>query len=297
MIRIEVPATTANIGPCFDTCGIALNIYNTFYFEYADTLVIEGCEEKYANENNLVFTSYKYVFEYLNLPFKNVHIKIEANVPVSRGMGSSSTCIIGGVLGANALLDYPLSSDEIFMLCTKIEGHPDNIAPALFGGLTASLMLNDKPYNVNYAISKDFKFCACIPNFELKTSLARSVLPKQVEYTDAIHNISRAVVSLKCFETKNYELLAISLNDRLHEPYREKLIDEYTEIITLSKDAGAIASFISGAGPTIMTIYDNDSYISKINNKVKDLRNQWTILPLQVEFNGALIRNGVKYNG
>ncbi|MBR3840998.1 MAG: homoserine kinase [Erysipelotrichales bacterium] len=297
MIRIEVPATTANIGPCFDTCGIALNIYNSFSFEYADTLLIEGCDEAYANENNLVFTSYKHVFDYLKLPLRNVHIIIQANVPVSRGLGSSSTCIIGGVLGANALLDYPLSKDEIFMLCTEIEGHPDNIAPALFGGLTASLMTDGKPYNVNYDINKDFKFCACIPNFELKTSLARSVLPKEVTYHDAIYNVSRAAVSLKCWETKDYELLSIALDDTLHQPYRSKLIDEYDEIMELSKKAGAIASFISGAGPTIMTIYDNDDYVDTLKSFVKDLHNTWTIMPLKVELNGALERNGVRYNG
>ena len=297
MIRIEVPATTANIGPCFDTCGIALNIYNSFTFEYSDTLLIDGCDEAYANEDNLVFTSYKRVFDYLKLPLRNVHITIQADIPVSRGLGSSSTCIIGGVLGANALLGNPLSKDEIFMLCTEIEGHPDNIAPALFGGLTASLMMNDKPFNVNYDIHKDFKFCACIPNFELKTSLARSVLPTNIDYHDAIFNISRAAVALKCWETKDYNLLSYALEDRLHQPYRSKLIDEFEDIIKLSKTAGSKASFISGAGPTIMTIYEDDSYIATLTSLVKDLKNEWTILPLQVELNGALIRNGVEFNG
>lgn len=297
MIRIEVPATTANIGPCFDTCGIALQLYNVFYFEFADTLTIEGCDEAYANENNLVYQSYKAVFDYLKLPLRNVHIRIEANIPVSRGLGSSSTCIIGGVMGANTLLNYPLNEDEIFQLCTKIEGHPDNVAPALFGGLTASMMQDNTAYTVNYDIANDFKFLACIPDFELSTAMARSALPKTIDFKDAVFNISRTAVSLKCWETKNYELLRLSLTDVLHQPYRGKLINEYDSIITLINQSGAEASFISGAGPTIMTIYEDDSYIERLSKNISTLQNNWRLLPLQIEMKGALQRNGVNTNG
>ena len=251
----------------------------------------------YANENNLVYQSYKAVFDYLKLPLRNVHIQIDANIPVSRGLGSSSTCIIGGVMGANALLNYPLNADEIFQLCTKIEGHPDNVAPALFGGLTASMMQDEKAYTINYDIADDFKFLACIPDFELSTAMARSALPKTIAFTDAVFNISRAAISLKCWETKNYELLRLSLTDVLHQPYRGKLINEYDSIITLINQSGAEANFISGAGPTIMTIYEDDSYIERLSKNISTLQNNWRLLPLQIEMKGALQRNGVNTNG
>lgn len=287
MIRIKVPATTANIGPCFDSCGIAVNLYNYFEFDYADKLIITGCDEAYANEDNLVYTSYKAVFEYLNKPLINVSINISGDIPVSRGLGSSSTCIVGGVMGANALLNYPLSEQEVFELCTKIEGHPDNVAPALFGGLIASMMHKNKPYSLAYKVDKSIKLCALIPDFELKTSLARSVLPSSVAYRDAVSNVAYTAISLKAWEEKNYELLKIALKDHLHQPYRSKLIDEYDEVINICEECGYVAAFISGAGPTIMTIYEDDSFISKMEEAVSSLKNKWKVQPLSIEMNGA----------
>lgn len=291
MITIEVPATTANIGPCFDTAGIAFTLCNRFSFERSESLQIQGCEEAYQNEDNLVFVAYKKVFDYLHKDIIYPSITIETNVPVSRGLGSSSTCIVGGVLGANAILEYPLSNDEIFALCTEIEGHPDNVAPALFGGLTVSMMEDDKPISVSYDIHKSLKFCALIPNFELRTSLARSVLPKTVEFKDAIFNISRVAISLKAWELGDKELLRKSLQDCLHQPYRSELIDEYEQVVTAASNSGAITTFISGAGPTIMSLYEDDAYINRIREAVSGFHNTWTILPLQVDYEGALRRN------
>ncbi len=291
MIRIEVPATTANIGPCFDSAGIAFNLCNVFYFEACNHLEIEGCDDAYKNEDNLVFVAYKSVFEYAHRELIYPSIKIETHVPVSRGLGSSSTCIIGGVLGANAMLGNPLTHEELFELCTNIEGHPDNVAPALFGGLTASMMVNQKPVSVRYEIHKSLKFAALIPDFELRTSLARSVLPKTIDFADAVFNISRAALSLRAFELGDTKLLQQSLDDHLHQPYRAKLIDEYEHVVALAKEQGALATFISGAGPTIMTLYEDDTYPKMLEKALAACTNKWCVVPLVVDEQGAFARN------
>ncbi|MEG0823732.1 MAG: homoserine kinase [Erysipelotrichaceae bacterium] len=231
MVTIKVPATSANIGPGFDSLGIALNLYATYSFEELSTgLVIEGCEERFQNENNLIYVAYKLTMDYLKLPIKGLKLCVSTDVPVSRGLGSSATCVVGGILGANAIANYPLTKEEVLMLATKLEGHPDNVAPAIYGGLTASLMFNDQPYSIKYDISKELHFFAMIPDFETKTSDARKVLPTSVSYHDAIHNASHVAVLMKALETANSELIKLSLDDCLHEPYRKSLIKGYDEV-------------------------------------------------------------------
>ena len=289
-IRIEVPATTANLGPCFDTCGIAFQLFNYFTFFPSDKLIIEGCEEKYANESNLVYQSFQSVYEYLHKKTPPIHIVIEANVPVSRGLGSSSTCIVGGILGANKMLGNILSDDEILMLCTKMEGHPDNVAPCLFGGLVASLLEDTAIFHASYPLHKDLRFCAFIPDFELSTSLARSVLPHNISLHDCVTNIAHATLSIKAWETKNYPMLKTCLQDYIHTPYRSKLIHEYDEIHALC-DKYAKAFFISGAGPTLMGIYEDKSFIEIMKKEVEKLHYSWKVLPLEVDYLGAIKRN------
>jgi homoserine kinase len=231
MVRVTVPATTANIGPGFDTLGLALNLYNKYTFEEIEKgLLIEGCPEVYRNENNLVYKSFMAAAAEIGKNVKGLKISMKTDIPVSRGLGSSSACIVGGVFGANALLKGNLSKDELFRIAVRIEGHPDNVAPAVFGGLTASIVEDGIPYVSSYKISHKLKFCALIPDFETSTCEARKILPSQVSYQDAVFNVSRVAVLLKALEEGNTNIIGKSLKDRLHQMYRKTMICEYDEV-------------------------------------------------------------------
>jgi len=288
MIRITVPASTANIGPGFDTLGLALNMYNAYEFEETDgELTIEGCPELYKNSNNLVYKSFIKTAEIIGKDVKGLKISMNTDIPVSRGLGSSSACIAGGVFGANALLKGGLSKNELFKIAVNIEGHPDNMAPAVYGGLTASIVEEGTPYCMSYEISDKLQFCALIPDFETSTHEARKLLPKQVEFKDAVFNISRTAVLLKALEEGNAEIIRLSLKDRLHQSYRKKLIHEFEMVREICEGYGSLAFFISGSGPTLMNIIDNSEFINKIEDSIMCLQNKWEIKYLSADTKGV----------
>ena len=201
MVTVRVPATTANLGPGFDTLGLALALYNTLTFEeLPQGLFFEGVEPEYATVENLAVVSYKAVLSKLGLPMPGLRISIQAEIPICRGLGSSAALIAAGAAGANANHGSPLSRAELLAVCNDIEGHPDNLAPAIFGGLVASFVENERPYIARYSLHKSLHCTALIPDFQLSTHLARSVLPKQVPYGDAIFNVSRTAVLLRALE-------------------------------------------------------------------------------------------------
>ena len=258
MIRIKVPATSANFCIGFDICGIAFNLYNTFDFEESKTDKLEGFLEEFLNENNLVLTSYKKFFNYFNLEYKPVSIKlVKQEIPESRGLGSSATCIVSGVLAANIISKANKSKEELLNLMSIIEGHPDNVAPAYLGGFISSFKNNDKYESIRYNVSDKFIFKCFIPNFTLSTESARKVLPKEYKISDVISNMSRIIHLPLALESGNYILLKELLNDKIHEPYRIKLIPSAYELIEDLDKQGAKA-IISGSGSTILGISDKD---------------------------------------
>ena len=197
MIKIKVPATSANIGPGFDSIGLALSLYNTFTFEEIPKgLEIMGCDDRFKGEDNLVYTSMKRTLAEIGHEIGGIRITMETNIPVSRGLGSSAACIVAGILGANELAGSPLSKDGLLKIATEIEGHPDNVAPALLGGLVTSIAEGDEVFHNNINVAKGIKFIALIPDFTLSTKEAREVLPKEISFKDGVFNVSR--VSYYC---------------------------------------------------------------------------------------------------
>lgn len=290
MVKVTVPASTANIGPGFDTLGLALDLYNIYEFEEIESgLVIEGCPDEYCNENNLVYKAFKIVSDKIGYKFNGLKISMEAHIPVSRGLGSSSACIVGGVFGANALLNGKLTKEELFKMAVEIEGHPDNVAPAVFGGLTASLVDENVPYYTSYKINEKVLFCALIPDFETSTSQARKLLPTEVTFENAIFNVSRVSVLLKSLETGDFNLIRRSLKDKLHQNYRRKLIHEYDEIEKICMQNDSVVMFISGSGPTLMNIIRNSDFTKSINNSIIDLKHKWEIKFLKADENGVIV--------
>ena len=216
MFKIKVPATSANLGVGFDTLGIALNIYNTFYFKESEELVIEGVDKKYQNRNNLFMVAFDKVNEKLNT-FKNINLKIAADIPIARGLGSSASLIVAGAIVANCLNDNKLTIQELFQICTSIEGHPDNIAPAIFGGFNASFVHNNISYAKRIVVDKKYKFTVLIPDFEISTNKARTVLPSSYSKEDAISNLSKIIGFCLSLNDGDDKILRLSNNDKIHE--------------------------------------------------------------------------------
>jgi len=287
-VTIMTPATTANIGPGFDTIGCALAIYNKLTFEKTDhDLKITGCPTKYQNEENLAYQAYLLVFKHLNKSPGGLNLTINANIPTERGLGSSAAMIVAGALGANALLGDPLNNQELLELCLKLESHPDNIVPCLYGGLNASFIQNSKIYSIKYNISDKLKLCAFIPNFTTNTQQARTILPKEVTLQDSVFNLSHLAVLLKALETNDQELISKALDDKLHQPYRYQLINQYEQLKTLALQHGAYGFFISGSGPTCIAIYEYAYFCEIMRNELDSFSDSWQIIDMKIDYKGS----------
>lgn len=290
MFKVKVPATCANLGPGFDTLGLALDLYNTYYIEEIEKgLEITGCEEEFADENNLVYTSMMDCFEKIGYNPKGIKIDMHTDIPISRGLGSSAACIIAGVMGANLIAGSPLNKDEVFQIATEIEGHPDNIAPALFGGLVVSIMEENEIYYTKVDIHKGIKFIALIPDFTLSTREARGVIPESIPFKDAVFNVSRVSILISSLVNGELHLLKHGVKDALHQNYRGELIPDYFNIIKTCEELGALGSILSGAGPTIMNIVreDDEEFKEKIQKELKSLEHNWSVKELYLDLKGA----------
>lgn len=275
-------ATSANLGCGFDTLGICFNLYNEYEFAKSLKYEIIGFEKEFTNsDNNLIITSYEEVFKRLNKEIVPIYLKErKKNIPASRGLGSSASCVVTGIMIANSILDNPLSKEEMFQIASSLEGHPDNVAPLIFGGFCASFK-DDLYYTLNLKVNKNLKFTLFIPPFKLSTSLARSVIKKEVSLTDAINNISKSIATIKAIENGDVKLLIKANNDKLHEPYRLPLINGSNEVIEFAKMNKASA-YISGAGSTMLVISDESL-------KGEFREPDWTIKEVKVEKKGVYI--------
>lgn len=289
-VTIRVPATTANLGPGFDAFGCALSLYTDVTFEETDCgLEITGCDEAYAGPDNLAYTSYCAVLASLSEEVRGVKIHIETQIPICRGLGSSAALLVAGAMGANVLRGNKLSTQGLLNITNAMEGHPDNLAPAFYGGLTASMVDGGLPVSVSFPLHPDWEFLALVPDFNLPTSKARAVLPEQVSRADAIYNIAHGALVLKALELGDEKLLRNAMQDRLHQNYRRSLIADYDVIEAFIRTTGA-AFCLSGAGPTLLCITRDKGLREKLTQKLPTItQKQWQVLPLHIEFQGAHI--------
>lgn len=265
MERMRIPATTANMGPGFDCIGMAFDFYN--YIDFEQTGEDGYCELSSDGEagkidlskDNLIYQAYKAVFDYVNKPVSGIRMHFENNVPYSRGLGSSSAALIGGVKVANRVLGDPLSDRELLKIALRFEGHPDNIAPALLGGVVISgLDETGEVYYRKITPPESLHCTVIIPDYPLATKRAREVLPKQVPMQDAVYNVGRMALFIDALYTGDLKQLALAMEDKLHQPYRMELITGMDEIIPKAKKMGALNVTISGAGPTILLVSDKE---------------------------------------
>lgn len=265
-ITIRVPATSANLGPGFDSLGLALDLWNetvmTLAIEYSVQITGEGREKLSAGENNLILRSAQKLAERIGKRLPPFHVDCINRIPLSSGLGSSAAAKLTGLLGANVLLGKPLSKDEILQLATELEGHPDNVAAAMLGGLVVSTVErgNVLAHKVNVEgnhtplgnLESLFRVTVVLPDFHIPTRQARAALPELVSLKDAVHNISRAVLVVEAFRTGDLNLLGKAMTDTLHQPHRLGLIPGAQAAIAAAKHAGASAVALSGAGPSLI---------------------------------------------
>lgn len=260
-VVIKAPASTANLGSGFDTMGIALSLYNTVELEPADRLIVVDLDSAGVpnDERNLVWRTVKRVYDECGKPLAGLKIAQRSPIFQARGLGSSSACIAAGVAGASKLLPGVLSVQDALEIACRMEGHPDNVAPALLGGFVTSVMDGDRVYTVKQTLPDSLRFAAFVPDFPLLTSKARAALPAQVPHKDAVYNVSRAAMMAAAFCTGQYELLGQGCQDRLHQPYRIGLIPGGQTLLNRLPALGARAVFISGAGPTMLAIVEAEN--------------------------------------
>lgn len=263
MIRISVPATSANLGIGYDTLGMAVSLYSHFTFERADELTITGCPEEFRNANNLVYVSLvDALAEWGEEPF-GVSIDIQTEVPVARGLGSSSTCVVAGIMAAAALTGHTVTREELVAMATRVEGHPDNVAPAILGAAVCSFTPDGRlPRCLRYNVSDRLRFVTVIPPYEVHTSEARKVVPQEIPLSTAVWQMGRVAGLTRGLETGDASLIADANDDRLQEPYRRALIPDYDAIRETCLAGGAKTMWISGSGSTLMAVTD-DTIVAK----------------------------------
>ena len=263
MIRITVPATSANLGIGYDTLGMAVSLYSHFTFERADALEITGCPEEFRNADNLVYVSFvDALAEWGEEPFP-VRIDIATEVPVARGLGSSSTCVVAGIMAAAALTGHTVGREELVAIATGVEGHPDNVAPAILGAAVCSFTPEGQlPRCLRYDVSPRLRFLTVIPPYEVHTSEARKVVPQVVPLSTAVWQMGRIAGLTRGLEAGDLDLIAAANDDRLQEPYRRRLIPDYDAVRETCLSGGARTMWISGSGSTLMAVTD-DTIVAK----------------------------------
>jgi homoserine kinase len=308
-VSVKVPATTANLGPGFDCLGMALPIYNIITIEETvlpgtgieiNVLNETGSQNELAiehvptDENSLVYKAVEMLYNSIGQTPSELKITVKTQIPISRGLGSSASVIVGGLLAANKLLRNPADEPALLSIATEVEGHPDNVTPAIVGGLTLTSLEDDG--SIVYRKldwPEDWMITVCIPDYELTTDIARSVLPKEVSMADASFNARKLAMLIEAINTHDAELMKLALHDKLHQPYRMKLVPGLGQIINnLKHEENVLGCVLSGAGPSILIISQKNG-LEKIRSVVSEtwanLNVKTDIRTLKVEPQGAQI--------
>lgn len=294
-VKIKIPATTANLGPGFDILGVALNLYNYIGLKTSDEdkIIISGIEsdkEIPGDKRNLIYRSVLRVFQELGIEIPKLEVKVEINIPLSRGLGSSSSAIVGGLVAANIFCGSKITDERLLNIANEMEGHPDNVAPCLLGGIIASLCDNNMVYTQKIQTKLDLSFIVLIPEFKLSTEKARQILPETVPFKDAVFNSSRLCFLINALIYNDCEMLKLSLYDRLHEQYRGQLIAGFEDIKYTAVANGALGSVLSGAGPAILALAtENEIRIAEsMQNKWAEFGIKSNYKILKVDKSGAV---------
>lgn len=293
MIKIKVPATTANIGPGFDTLGLALDLFQEIAIEKANSgeKSIEWQSEKLVEDHE------NYVSQALDAALSKYNsshlgyrlIMLKSEIPISRGLGSSAAAIVAGLFAANYLMDGALSKDDILDIANDMEGHPDNVAPAIFGNMILATSIDGKTHYSKIVFPDDLVLKVFVPNFRLSTALARDALPDSYDRQTCIYNMSRVSFLIQALISGDYTHLPIALSDKIHQPYRFPLIGDSDILTDRVAQTKAYGMFISGAGPTLIALVrkDDSSFDSMIKLNEGPFKHHWTLTTINVNQTGT----------
>lgn len=262
-VRVFVPATTANLGAGFDVFGLAVELHNEFYIENAEKFEIifeNGHGELPATKDNLFYQSFTYLFKKIGKKVPQVKIRMNIQVSLGKGFGSSATAVIGGLVAANAFLKYKFSKEELLPFAVELErgNHLDNIAPALLGGLVICSTHNKKISHVQIPFPTDIKAVYFIPDFIMDTVTGRKLMPTHYAKEDVVFNTSRVALFLAAIQAKQYDLLQIAMQDKIHQPTRAKIFPLMPQLIAAANEAGALGTSLSGGGSAIIALADKN---------------------------------------
>ncbi|GFN33612.1 homoserine kinase [Paenibacillus xylaniclasticus] len=262
-VIVKVPASTANLGPGFDVLGMALSLFAWIEMSAAKetSITMHGDQMKGvpADKTNLIYKVAQMVFEEAGVSVPELAISMYSDIPLTRGLGSSASAIVGALVAANALIGSPLSDDRLFQLATKLEGHPDNVGASLFGGIVVSSWDGERADHVRIEPHPSLETLVAVPSFQLSTEKARHALPKTVDLKDAVFNIGRSSLLVAALGAGKLDLISKAMRDRLHQPYRAALIPGMTTILEQAVEHGALGAALSGAGPTLISFVDSGS--------------------------------------
>ncbi len=301
MVYVRVPATSANMGSGFDSLGIALGIYNTLKIsEIESGIVVYNNSKEYIpiGEKNLIYRAICRVFDEVGYQKKGIKIIQNSDIPVTRGLGSSSACIIGGMLAANVFSGRKLSYNEILNLAAEFEGHPDNVTPALFGGFCVAATENGKTVYTSNKLDPKLKAAIMVPDFFLSTKASRGVLPEKVTLKDASYNISRASLLTSALIKGKYDDLKSAVGDKLHQDVRKENVPHFDEIMEKSYEMGAKATYLSGSGPTIVSLISEnyEDFENKMSEFLKTLDSKFSIKICSIDNVGAILKECADHN-
>lgn len=303
MVKVRIPATTANMGPGYDVLGMALNIYNDIAVEEikGETMVYnDGVLSGDDYRENMIYTSIVKALDKYNYRYEGFRIDVtRCDIPMSRGLGSSSSCIVGGICAANELMGNVMSEGDIVDMATEIEGHPDNVVPAAIGGMAASLTSEGQVVYSRINVPKRLRFLAMVPSFQVSTAMARKVVPNSYSREDVVFNISRVAMLINVMNNEELEKLRVCFGDRVHEPYRKTLIENADLIFEKAKEFGALGEFVSGSGSTLMAVAD-EADAARIKDEMEGflatIEGSWEIKMLEPDFEGARVLHDDRTN-
>lgn len=295
MIRVRVPATSANMGAGFDSMGIALGMYNTLEISEIDEGLEIVCKSPTEfipkNKNNLVYRAMRRVFDEVGYRVRGLKIVQNSEIPVTRGLGSSSACVIGGMLAANALSGRRLSYRDILDLAVEMEGHPDNVTPALYGGFCVAARGGGHTFFRSEKIDANLRFAIMVPDYFVATNKSRGTLPEAVSYKDASFNIGHAVLFAASLISGDFENLREGVQDKLHQPYRSAYIDHMEQTFEKTYELGSCATYLSGSGPTILSVLSGGcaEFRAGMETYFRSLPHSWSCRILSVDNVGAVL--------
>lgn len=297
-VMVRVPATTANMGAGFDSLGVALRLYNEIEAEETEggleiQIADNGTKDFLpTDEKNLIYKTMKYLFEKAEYRPKGLRLRLTNNIPVTRGLGSSSACIVGGLAAANRLCGDRFTQRELMCMAAKLEGHSDNSTAAIAGGFTISVFEKEDIFYYSHKVSGDLKFLLLIPDYAVTTKKARSTLPGHYTLRDVSFNISHTALLVASMLSGEYENLLCAVDDRVHEPYRKTFIDGYQKIYNRLKSYGALGTYISGSGPTMVSLVEGDdaqSFQNDMSEYMEKFYPNWDVRLLDADNEGVKI--------